>query len=47
MVTFSKQVKSSDDRPMEGFSIAGMDRHFYPAKAEYVKMQNEKGQKNL
>ena len=45
MVTFSKQVKSSDDRPMEGFSIAGMDRHFYPAKAEYVKMQNEKGQK--
>jgi len=45
IVTFSKEVKSSDDRPMEGFSIAGMDRHFYPAKAEYVKIQNEKGQK--
>ena len=45
IVTFSKQVKSSDDRPMEGFSIAGIDRHFYPAKAEYLKMQNEKGQK--
>ena len=45
IVTFSKAVKSSDDRPMEGFSIAGIDRHFYPAKAEYVKIQNEKGQK--
>lgn len=45
IVTFNKQVKSSDDRPMEGFSIAGIDRHFYPAKAEYLKMQNEKGQK--
>jgi sialate O-acetylesterase len=45
IVTFSKEVKSSDDRPIEGFSIAGIDRHFYPAKAEYVKIQNEKGQK--
>jgi len=45
IVTFSKEVKSSDDRPMEGFSIAGHDRHFYPAKAEYVQMQNEKGEK--
>lgn len=45
IVTFSKEVKSSDDRPMEGFSIAGNDRHFYPGKAEYVKMQNEKGEK--
>lgn len=45
IVTFSKEVKSSDDRPLEGFSIAGADRHFYPAKAEYVKVENEKGQK--
>lgn len=45
IVTFNKEVKSSDDRPLEGFSIAGTDRHFYPAKAEYVKVENEKGQK--
>ncbi|MFN5020089.1 MAG: sialate O-acetylesterase [bacterium] len=45
IVTFSKEVKSSDDRPLEGFSIAGPDQHFYPAKAEYVKLVNEKGQK--
>ena len=38
-------MKSSDDRPLEGFSIAGPDQHFYPAKAEYVKLVNEKGQK--
>lgn len=44
IVTFSKEVKSSDDRPLEGFSIAGSDRHFYPAKAAYVKTLNEKGQ---
>ncbi len=45
IVNFSKEVKSSDDRPLEGFSIAGPDQHFYPAKAEYVKLVNEKGQK--
>ena len=33
IVTFSMEVKSSDDRPIEGFSIAGSDRHFFPAKA--------------
>ena len=43
IVTFNKEVKSSDDRPLEGFSIAGNDGHFYPAKAEYVKINNEKG----
>jgi sialate O-acetylesterase len=44
IITFNKEVKSSDDRPIEGFSIAGNDRHFYPAKAGYLKTQNEKGQ---
>lgn len=45
IVSFNKEVKSSDDRPLEGFSIAGADQHFYPASAEYVKVVNEKGQK--
>jgi sialate O-acetylesterase len=44
IVTFSQAVKSSDDRPIEGFSLAGSDRHFFPAKAAYVKIKNEKGQ---
>lgn len=44
IITFDKEVKSSDDRPIEGFAIAGGDRHFFPAKAAYVKTQDEKGQ---
>lgn len=43
IITFDKEVKTSDDRPVEGFAIAGSDRHFFPAKAVYVKIQNEKG----
>jgi sialate O-acetylesterase len=43
IISFNKNVKPSDDRPMEGFSIAGREQHFFPAKAEYVKIQNEKG----
>jgi sialate O-acetylesterase len=45
IITFNKPVKSSDDRPLDGFAIAGADQHFYPAKAEYLKIENEKGQK--
>ena len=44
IITFDKEVKTSDDRPVEGFAIAGSDRHFFPARAVYVKIQNEKGQ---
>ncbi len=43
IVTFSKEVKSSDDRPLDGFSIAGSDRHFYPATAVFVKIKDENG----
>lgn len=44
ILTFNKEVKTSDDRPIEGFCIAGKDRHFFPAKAAYVKTKDEKGQ---
>lgn len=44
IVTFDKEVKTSDDRPIEGFCIAGSDRHFFPAKAAYVKTNDETGQ---
>ena len=44
IISFNKEVKSSDDRPIEGFSISGRDRHFFPAKAGYVRVLNEKGQ---
>ncbi len=43
IITFNKEVKTSDDRPVEGFCIAGSDRHFYPAKAVFVKKQDENG----
>jgi sialate O-acetylesterase len=44
IVKFDKEVKSSDDRPIEGFAIANSDRHFYPSRACYLKTQNEKGE---
>ncbi|HHJ09616.1 MAG TPA: hypothetical protein ENK25_01835 [Bacteroidetes bacterium] len=45
IITFSKEIKTSDDRPFEGFAIAGIDRHFYPAEAKYVALgKNNKGE---
>jgi sialate O-acetylesterase len=43
ILTFNQEVRTSDDRPIEGFALAGPDRHFYPAKAAYVKTTNEEG----
>ncbi len=43
IVTFNKEVKTSDDRPIEGFCIAGSDHRFIPAKAAYVKTKDENG----
>jgi len=36
ILTFIKEIRTSDDRPFEGFAVAGSDSHFYPAKAEYL-----------
>jgi len=44
IVVFDREVRTSDDRPIEGFALAGSDRHFYPSKAGFVKIRNEKGQ---
>lgn len=44
IVTFNKKVKTSDDRPITGFSIAGKDGRFYPAEAKFAKTQNANGQ---
>ncbi len=44
VITFDKEVKASDDRPFEGFSTAGSDRHFFPAQAAYGMTKNDKGQ---
>ena len=43
IVTFSKELKTSDDRPIHGFCIAGTDRHFYPANAAFAKTMDENG----
>ena len=42
IVTFNKEVKTTDDRPIEGFALAGKDRHFYPAAAEYLMTGKDK-----
>ena len=41
-LTFSKAIKTSDDRPFEGFSIAGEDGHFFPAEAKYIVKEKDK-----
>ena len=33
---FDRNVRAHDGRPFAGFAIAGEDRHFYPATAEFV-----------
>ena len=33
---FDRNVRVHDGRPFSGFAIAGDDRHFYPANAEFV-----------
>jgi sialate O-acetylesterase len=38
ILTFDRPVQVDDGRPFEGFAIAGEDRHFVPARAEYVDM---------
>lgn len=42
ILSFSKELKASDDRSLEGFAIAGEDRHFYPAQAIYVAASRDK-----
>jgi sialate O-acetylesterase len=42
ILTFSKEIKTSDDRPFEGFAIAGGDGHFYPAQAKYFVKEKDK-----
>lgn len=42
ILSFSKEIKASDDRPIEGFAIAGEDGHFYPAQAVYYVAEKDK-----
>ena len=36
ILSFNGMVRVHDGRPFEGFAIAGKDRHFVPAQAEFV-----------
>ena len=36
ILAFDRAVRAHDGRPFEGFAIAGADRHFYPARAEFL-----------
>lgn len=42
ILTFSKEIKASDDRPFDGFAIAGENGHFYPAQAKYFVKDKDK-----
>jgi sialate O-acetylesterase len=43
IISFDRKLKSSDDRPFEGFAIADSDRHFYPADADYYVIGTGRG----
>ena len=44
VLTFTSQVRVHDGRPFAGFAIAGEDRHFVPAQAEFLVVgQDERG----
>ncbi|MEE3179925.1 MAG: hypothetical protein VX317_09590, partial [Verrucomicrobiota bacterium] len=44
VLSFNSMVRVHDGRPFEGFAIAGEDRHFVPARAEFVvKGRDEQG----
>jgi sialate O-acetylesterase len=44
VLRFDRAIQTHDGRPFEGFSIAGEDRHFHPAFAEYLKTgKDDKG----
>ena len=36
VLTFDRALDTHDGRPIEGFAIASHDRHFFPARAEYL-----------
>lgn len=36
VLTFDRNVRSHDGRPIEGFAIAGEDQRFFPARASHV-----------
>ena len=42
ILTFNKDIKTSDDRPFDGFAIAGKDGHFFPAQANYFVKEKDK-----
>jgi sialate O-acetylesterase len=45
ILTFDRTVQVDDGRPLAGFAIAGEDRHFVPARAEYVVVgKDERGE---
>ena len=36
ILSFDRNIRAHDGRPLSGFAIAGEDRHFIPAQAEFV-----------
>ncbi|MCF7975915.1 MAG: hypothetical protein K9N55_19015 [Phycisphaerae bacterium] len=42
VLTFDVPVDAGNDNPIEGFAIAGKDRHFQPAKAEHLVIRQDR-----
>lgn len=48
VLTFDRALDTHDGRPIEGFAVAGHDRHFFPAHAQYrVVGKDERGQDRI
>lgn len=48
VLQFDRPVRTHDGRPFAGFAIAGQDRHFHPATAEFLVVgQDEHGRDRL
>lgn len=47
VLVFSGELKTTDDRPFEGFTIAGKDGHFFPATADYFKVEKDQNGQDI
>ena len=47
ILNFEKPIRVHDGRPFSGFSISGKDKHFIPAKAEFVIKGHDKNKRPI
>ena len=47
ILNFEKPIRVHDGRPFSGFSISGKDKHFIPARAEFVIKGHDKNKRPI